>query len=106
MEATGVPRPAVVDPHVAALSPAQLLQFLPERRNAGLRLRVIAGQVHEHADAPHALALLRRRRARPRNCRAAEERDELAPFPVEHGTASQKGVTNNGYLNRRPESAE
>src|SRR6516164_245749 len=34
----------------------------------------------QHADAPHALALLRARRERPRGCRAAEQRDELAPF--------------------------
>jgi hypothetical protein len=32
----------------------------------------------EHADAPHALALLRARRARPRRCRITEQRYELA----------------------------
>ena len=32
----------------------------------------------QHADAPHALALLRARRERPRRRRAAEQRDELA----------------------------
>jgi hypothetical protein len=37
-------------------------------------------QRHEHADAPHALRLLRARRERPRRCRAAEQRDELATF--------------------------
>src|SRR5215204_1257330 len=74
---------AVVDPQVAAVGPAQLLQLLPERCNAGLRLRVIAGQVHEDADAPHALALLSARGARRRNCRAREPRDDLPP-PHEH----------------------
>src|SRR5262252_8623409 len=34
---------------------------------------------HEHADVPHAVALLRTYRDRPRR-RAAEERDELAPL--------------------------
>src|SRR6516165_5961660 len=34
--------------------------------------------VHEHADAPHPLALLRARRERPSR-RAPDERDELAP---------------------------
>jgi hypothetical protein len=29
------------------------MKLLPERRNASLRLWVIAGHVHEHADAPH-----------------------------------------------------
>jgi hypothetical protein len=33
--------------------------------------------VHEHADAPHSLGLLRPRRERPSR-RAAEQRDELA----------------------------
>ena len=34
---------------------------------------------HEHADAPDAVALLCARRERPCRCRAAEERDEVAP---------------------------
>jgi hypothetical protein len=33
---------------------------------------------HEHADAPHAVALLRPRRERPRH-RAAKSGDEFAP---------------------------
>jgi hypothetical protein len=33
----------------------------------------------EHADAPHAVALLRAHRERPSDRRAAEERDEVAP---------------------------
>jgi hypothetical protein len=36
---------------------------------------------YEHADAPHALALLRPRRERPRR-RAAKQRDERTPFHV------------------------
>jgi hypothetical protein len=40
---------------------------------------LIAGiPVHEHADAPRPLALLRPRPARPRSRRAPEKRDELA----------------------------
>jgi hypothetical protein len=35
------------------------------------------------ADAPHAIGLLRARRQRPRRCRAAEDRDELAPVLTE-----------------------
>src|SRR5262245_61005113 len=34
----------------------------------------------EHPDAPHPLGRLRPRRERPRRRRAAEQRDELAPF--------------------------
>jgi hypothetical protein len=43
-----------------------------------LRFRIILGCRHQHADAPHALALLRARRERPRSRRAAEQRDERA----------------------------
>ena len=40
--AVGVARcPADVDPHVAAVGPAQLLQSLLERRDAGLRFRIV-----------------------------------------------------------------
>src|SRR5262249_14387697 len=50
-----------------------------ERRQPSLSFRVSWTPVHEHADASHSLALLRARRQRPRRCRAAEQRDELAP---------------------------
>jgi hypothetical protein len=43
-----------------------------ECRNARLSFRIVRGKVHEHADAPHFLALLRARRERPRCSRAAE----------------------------------
>src|SRR5262249_24929816 len=49
-----------------------------ERREAKLPLRIVFIEPHEHADPPHAVALLRLRRERPRR-RAAEERDERAP---------------------------
>ena len=51
----------------------------PWRRGPGLIFRIVRGCRHQHADAPHALALLRPRRERPRR-RAAEQRDELAPI--------------------------
>ena len=70
---------AVVDLHIAALGPAQLLQLFQERSVARPCLRIVFGQVREHADAPNALALLRPRRHRPRR-RAAEQGDELASF--------------------------
>ena len=74
--------PAIFDPHVAADGPAQLLQPLQERSDAGLRFGIVRGQVREHADAPHSLGLLRPRRERPRRRRTAEQRDELATFHV------------------------
>jgi hypothetical protein len=35
---------------------------LQERLNASLRLRIVGGDIHEHADATHRLGLLRARR--------------------------------------------
>ena len=75
-------RPASVDPDVAALRPPELLESLPERRDVGLCFRVALGIAHQHADPPHPLALLRPRRKRPRDGRAAEKCDELAPLHV------------------------
>ena len=63
--------PALLDAKVAADRPAQLLQRLPERGIAGRRLRIVCGETREHADAPHALALLRARCERPSGHTAA-----------------------------------
>jgi hypothetical protein len=46
--------------------------------------------MHEHADAPHPLALLRPRREGPRGRRAAEQRNELAPFQCPYLRASER----------------
>jgi ELWxxDGT repeat protein len=71
-------RPAGIDPHVAAVDPAQLLQRLQECRVAGLPLRIVDGAAAaEHADASHPLRLLRARHHRSRR-RAAEKSDEIA----------------------------
>ena len=74
--------PARFDPHVAADDPAQLREPLQERADARLLFRIVCGGGQEYADAPHPLALLRACRERPRGCRAAEQRDELAPLHV------------------------
>jgi len=66
--------PPVVDPHVAADDPAQFAEALQERSDAGLSFRIVRHSGHEYPDAPHARALLRTRRNRPRGCRAAEQR--------------------------------
>src|SRR5262249_17302929 len=81
--------PANIDPHVAAIGPAQFLQALQERRKTRLCLLIIRGQAHEHADPPH---LLRARRERPHR-RAAEQRDELAPL---HSIISSARASNDG----------
>jgi hypothetical protein len=74
--------PSVVDLHINADDPAQLLQALLECRYACRRVLIVPGYGAEHPDAPHPLGLLRARRARPRRRCTAEDRDELAPFPA------------------------
>jgi hypothetical protein len=69
--------PAKVDPHVAAVGPAQLLQRLQERRYPGSSFQVVCWKGYEHADAPNAFGL-RPRRERPRSRRAAKQSDEVA----------------------------
>src|SRR6516164_4826726 len=79
--ALGIARsPPYVDPQVAAVGPAQLLQSLHERRKAGLSFRIVRCEWREHADAPHPFRLLRPRRERPRDRCATEQRDEGATF--------------------------
>src|SRR5262249_51265847 len=73
--------PAGVDLHVAADGPVRKRQPLMERREAGLIFRIVRGCGQENTDAPHTLALLPARRERPRR-RAAEKRNELAPFEL------------------------
>src|SRR5262249_16940003 len=58
--------PAGIDPQVAALAPSQLAERLCQRGEPGLPLGIVRGDIREHADAPHPLALLRARRERPR----------------------------------------
>src|SRR5262249_8834865 len=88
--------PAGLDPHIA-VTPAQLPQDLPERRYAGLTLWIVGGHVHQHADPAHPFGLLRARRERPRCCRAAEQRDELAPF---HSITSSARASNEAGTSR------
>ena len=67
-----------VHPHVAAIGPTQVRKCLNDRRDARLHHGIVFVVRHEHADAPHTVALLRVRRERPRR-RAAESGNEFAP---------------------------
>src|SRR5262249_20273477 len=86
--------PAIVDLHVAANGPAQLLQPLQERRIAGLVFRVARGEVREYSDTPHPLGLLCARRERPSGHRTADKRDELASL---HVPSARDHALCNGY---------
>jgi hypothetical protein len=73
--------PAILDAHVAACDPSQLLQSLLECRYAGLTFWIVCGRVHKHADQPHLFGLLCTRGDRSCGSCAAEKRDE---FPSSH----------------------
>src|SRR5262245_61124081 len=85
---------AILNPHVEAVGPAQLLQSLQERSDAGHGFRIVRSCAHEHRDATHSLARLCARRDRPRSRRAAEQRDELAP--TDHSMTSSARTSNAG----------
>jgi hypothetical protein len=87
-------RPGIFDLEVTALDPPQLLKTLLEAAHFGLTLKVIGIKRHQHADPPHPFRLLRLRRERPRDCRAAKKRDEHAPLHA--------GPPRSRLCNRRP----
>src|SRR5262245_21626442 len=79
MRAVNVARsPVIVHPDVASFRPTHVLQRFPERRNAGLSLRIALGKAHQYTDPPHPVRLLRARRERPRRRGAGEQRYDLA----------------------------
>jgi hypothetical protein len=61
MNVVGLGSPMSVDPHIPAYDPARLRQSLLERTDPGLIVRIIRHRAQKHADAPHAVALLRAR---------------------------------------------
>src|SRR5262249_37592934 len=69
--------PTILDADVDIVGPAQLLHPLLECGDVEARLRIVRDSGHQHADAPHALALLRPPGDWPRRSRAAK-RGELA----------------------------
>src|SRR6476646_7872390 len=89
--------PTNLDLRIAAVCPTQLLQCLPERRNAGLAFGIVCGYGHKNTDLPHAITLLGPRRQRP-NCCAAEQRDELAP--PDHSITSSARASSEGGISR------
>src|SRR6516165_12092304 len=71
--------PAILDPDVATIPPTKVCERLRKRGNQGLLIGITLISSQQHADAPHFFRLLRPRSDRP-GCRAADERDEVAPF--------------------------
>jgi hypothetical protein len=52
-------RKASIDASIAILRPSELLETLPESRDARLHVQVVLGGTHQHADTAHSLGLLR-----------------------------------------------
>src|SRR5262249_19075922 len=75
----------------------ELRKPLPEWRKQCFHGRIVLGKTHQHADAPHPLALLRARRKRPCRRRAAEERDERA---ASHSITSSALSRNDSWVVR------
>src|SRR5262249_59594467 len=72
----------VFNPDITAVDPSQFFERLAEGRVASARLRNV-GEVVRLKDEPgQAARLLRMRRERPRRRSAAEQRDEVAAFPL------------------------
>src|SRR5262249_34384062 len=67
-----------------------------ERRDAGLSLWIVRGQVHEHTDPPDVRGLLCPCGRWPR-CRTSEERDELAAL---HWTTSSARTSTAAGISR------
>src|SRR5262245_14446497 len=89
--------PTNLDLRIAAVCPTQLLQCLPERRNASLAFGIVCGYGHKNTDPPHPITLLRARRDRPRG-RAAEQRDEFASGA--HSITSSARASSDGGTSR------
>jgi hypothetical protein len=68
-----------------------------ESRIADLRLGIVCGVRHEHADTPHALALLRARRERPR---AAAAPSSVMKARLLHSITSSARTKSDGGTSR------
>src|SRR5450755_3899435 len=60
--ACGIP---IVDPHIAAIDPAEFLQSLIERIDVRLHLWIVLGEADDCADTSYLIVLLRARRNGP-----------------------------------------
>src|SRR5262249_38320241 len=61
--------------------------------DAGLKFWIVGSCGQQYADAPHPLALLRGCLERPGGNRAAEQRDEIAPFHSITSSASESKLS-------------
>src|SRR6516162_1658930 len=89
--------PAILDPDVAAIGPAEPLERVKKRPDASLTFPIgLRVGRHQHADPS---GLLRSRRERPRSGSAAEKRDEIAA-PESHSITWSARVSTVGGTTR------
>jgi hypothetical protein len=89
--------PAIFDRHVLARDIPSFLQTVAE---ADHKVReCVGGPSAEIPDHRHR-RLLRPRRERPRNHRAAEQRDEIAPISFDHLVGQREQLVGNGQAER------
>jgi hypothetical protein len=69
----------MLDADIAVLDPAERLESLAERSDAGQHFGIVLGVCMQERHAPHALRLLCARRERPRDRAAADKRNHIAP---------------------------
>src|SRR5262249_20223612 len=93
--------PAHVESEILAFPPSETPHFLDEGGQIALIFHFSCRSTHEHADAPHAVALLRVRHERPRR-RAAECGDEVAPSKANTHLA----LPRQGALSRQHSTAQ
>src|SRR5260370_10698235 len=84
--------PTNLHPEVATVGPTTFCKALHELGKLGLSFGVVFFHAHQHADAPHPLALLRPRRERPRRRPTAQQRKDLAPFTSSMGSSPEPAV--------------
>src|SRR5262245_42080680 len=70
----------------------QLLEASLQCRGLLLSFRIAGRAAHQHADAPHPLALLRARRERPHRCAAEKRGQEFSSFDVACHVTLRLGV--------------
>src|SRR5262249_48290114 len=85
--------PTLVELHVCAVRPSDFSEFFPECPNADAHFGIALRIRHQNPDAPHPVALLRPRRARPRSRSAAKQRDERAALHSITSSASESRLS-------------
>jgi hypothetical protein len=73
----------MLDLDIAVLGPAERLETLAKCNDPSQHFGIILGVWMQESDAPHALALLRARRERPRDSRAANCSYEFSSSDVD-----------------------